>query len=1026
MYFSVRITKGEKEKSKPMVDSVEIRLDQLTEAIKGLYAKSSMSQGEIYNALTSLSQRYENLNNVTSEKIATTLVNEFRKTIEVKYGQTNQLIKTLEDSVRNLMNAQNSQNPKMAAEISRLLNDTSVTFSKLSAQDVTLQKIFNNIELQKNNDTSLQIAKLTENFANFSHGFENITITLNKNFADFLSQIKQNSSREQYLSIKSDLDTITGNVNSVISAIAIIDSKYKDLTGLIDAIQHRENIFNDALQNVQNLNVAMQTIQDNIKTIDPKIELQALSAEVKNQLESVKYEIQKVVNTASDDSGVKTEVFNLNTSVNAIGNNVQSLTGSVISSKEEVQNLTETVKGLGNELKNVHGLINDEILYKSHNHRQDFERYLNAAKEEIKNLIMGLTNFKKDLSAINSGNIKILQEPIERALAELKDQDIGKNIKELSDNLRDTVFEIQSSIQNMQTSLNDINSVSSMQILTQISENIPTIADRLEIFRTHVVTENSNNLSQVRSSFNDTIATLQSNLKDAVDKIQDDTKTINIETLDTLKVDLQKLSDHLIDNVESLNERIQKEFVNFKTDFQDFSLKQIDNLDKVTDKVTNLEVGLENFTQDAVEKINDAINSNNAHTQDILDGIRGDILEGISNIGKNNKTSISSFEAKVDKLLDSYIGADLDNIVEKKSLRETVVDIETKIDRTNLQQIHNAKELLEEIQTSTSNLSMKISNIEESKNIASILNAISKISEKIQDLEEGSSELKEYFNSTKEDIDQKLKDNIQKISILVEKPKDTSLLDTQNSNIDELSAKVQEYLSNFEFLKANISQEIKENLEGEFSKIENSIRKIRTNEENSNYSYTLEDIESDLAKIKLAIEKHSANNDELRSVFEKVVELRAMSIENIKVNRDVETEIGNLTGWFKDVSIKIDDVAERIDELEQKGFEDIKTRLVQSEKSKRDVLEFNGKIENALKLLIKNSQNQDVRIAELNKKVELLSQAQTESFNPNQFIDIFYENMTQTKMLSNRVEIIENKMTSIQTVLEKLIGYIEQ
>ena len=41
-----------------MVDSIEIRLDQLTQAIKGLYAKSSMSQGEIYNALTSLSHRY--------------------------------------------------------------------------------------------------------------------------------------------------------------------------------------------------------------------------------------------------------------------------------------------------------------------------------------------------------------------------------------------------------------------------------------------------------------------------------------------------------------------------------------------------------------------------------------------------------------------------------------------------------------------------------------------------------------------------------------------------------------------------------------------------------------------------------------------------------------------------------------------------------------------------------------------------------------------------------------------------------
>ena len=164
----------------------------------------------------------------------------------------------------------------------------------------------------------------------------------------------------------------------------------------------------------------------------------------------------------------------------------------------------------------------------------------------------------------------------------------------------------------------------------------------------------------------------------------------------------------------------------------------------------------------------------------------------------------------------------------------------------------------------------------------------------------------------------------------------------------------------------------------------------------------------------------------MRNIFEKVVELRTVGLENVKINRDIETEIGNLSGWFKDIAVKVDDVAERIDALEQEGFEDIKTRLVQSEKSKRDVMEFNGKIENALKMLIKNAQNKDIKIAELNKKIELLSQTQNENFNPSQFIDIFYENMTQTKMLSNRVEIIENKMSSIQTVLEKLISYIEQ
>ena len=1008
-----------------MVDSIEIRLDQLTQAIKGLYAKSSMSQGEIYNALTSLSQRYENLTTVSSEKIAATLVNEFRKTIDLKYGQTNQFIKELENSLKALMQTQQAQNPKIASEVSRLLNDTANMYSKLNSQDLALQKIFNAIELQKNNNQSEEITKLSENFINFSNGFDNITNTLNKNFADFLNQIKQGTSKEDFSLIQSELNTISGNVNSVISAISIIDTKYRDLTGLIGTIQNRENIFNDALREVRALTSTITNLKNDINSLDSKQQLQALNAELKNQIETVKYEIQKIINTAGD-AGVKTEVYNLTGNVATVSNNIQNLSNNITNTKDEIKTLSQTVQNLGSELKDVHGLINDEILYKSHQHQAEFERYLNQSKEDIKTLLIGLASFKKDLNAINEGNIKILQEPIEKAMNELKNQDLGRNIKDLADNLRDITLEIQSSIQNMQTSLNDMGSVSSMQILTQISEAIPTISDKLEIFRTHVVTENSANLSQIKTSCLDIISTVQENLKTAADKIHEDVKTINIETIDTLKVDLQRLSDHLIDSVESVNDKIQKEFVNNRVDFQEFSIKQQDNADKIANKLASLEVGLENFSQDTIDKINDTINATSAQSCDILNEIKSDILEGISAIDKSNKGSIQQFELKIDKLLDNYIGADLDNIIEKKSLRETVVDIETKIDRTNLQQIHNAKELLEEIQSSTSNLSMKIANMEESKNVASILSAISKISEKIQAIEEFNIELSDEFKETKEQIEQKLKDNVQKISALLDKPQDNSEIDKQNNNIDNLSNKVQEYLSNFEFLKSNISQEIKENLASEFSKLENAVKRIRTNEDNSNYSYTLEDVESDLAKIRLTIEKNTANNEEFKNIFEKIIELRTVGLEGVKINRDVEAELGHLSGWFKDAVVKIDDLAERFDDMKNIGFEDIKTRLLQSEKSKSNVLEFSAKIENALKHIIKNSQIQDAKIMELTKKVELLVQAQNDNFNPAQFIDIFYENMTQTKMLSNRVEIIEDKINSIQSAVEKLISYVEQ
>lgn len=1008
-----------------MVDNVEIRLDQLTEAIKGLYAKSSTSQGEIYNVLTSLSQRYENLTNVSGEKIATTLVTEFRKTIDLKYNQTNQYIKDLENALRSFITTHSAQNPKMSAEVTKVLNDVSATYSKLNSLDLALQKIYSVVEQNKNSDTSAEITRLSENFLAFSRGFENITNTLNKNFADFLSQVKSHSSKEEFNAVKDELDTINGNVNSVISAISIIDNKYKDLGNLVNVVQNRENLFNDALKEVRSLTNMMAAVNDSVNLLNPKQDLLAFSEEIKNQFETIKYEIQKIVNTAGD-AGVKTEVYNLNSNINTVSNNLQNLSTSVMNTKDEVKTLSGTIQNLGGELKDVHNLINDEILYKSHQHQAEYEKYLASAKEDMKVLLAGLTQFKKDLTAINEGNIQILQEPIVKAMDELKNQDLGKNIKELSDNLRDVTFEIQSSIQNMQSNLNDLNGVSSMQILTQISEAIPTVADKLEIFRTHVVAENSANLGEIKTTFSEVVASVKDTLATSVAKIQDDTKTINIETLDTLKLDLQRLSDHLADSVESVSDRVQKEFINFKVDFQEFSIKQNDNAEKIADKLSSLEVELENFSNDTIDKLNDTLNANNAHAQDVLNEIKSDILEGIVNIDKSNKTSLSQFELKVDKLLDSYIGADLDNIVEKKSLRETVVDIENKIDRTNLQQIHNAKELLEEIQSSASNLSMKIATIEESKSMAQVMGAISKISERIQAIEEENSELSDDFVSIREHIEQKLKDNVQKISALIDKPADTSFLDKQNTNIDNLSAKVQEYLSNFEYLKGNISQEIKENLASEFAKIEKSINRIRTLEENSSYTYTLEDVESDLAKIRVSIEKNAQNNDDFKSLFEKVIELRTVGLEGVKINRDVEAEIGHLSGWFRDTVEKINDLSERVEDIQKNSFEDIRLHLIQSEKSKNATQEFNLKVENALKYLIKTGKEKDLKINDLSRKVELLTQAQSERFNPAQFIDIFYENVSQTKMLSNRVEIIEDKINSIQNAVDKLLGYVEQ
>ncbi len=1044
-----------------MADNIEIRLDQLTEAIKGLYAKSSMSQGEIYNALTGLSQRYENLSSISGEKIATTLVNEFRKTLELKYVQTNQYIKDLENALKSFVASYSSQNPSLVNDVTKILSDVSTISSKVNSQDLAVQKIFSTLEVQKNNNPTLEMAKLSENFLNFSRNFENITITLNKNFADFLDQLRQNSTKDETLSLQNEVINLTSNVNSIINSINSIDSKCKDLSGLLDLMKNNENIFSQALNEVKNLSNVTLEISQKINLLDNKQSLEIAANEVKSKIDDVKYEIQKIVNSV-DSTELKTQIAslssrvntvadninvvstNVNTTsdfINSVSSNVVTLSGDVISTKEELKNVLGALQGLGNEVNGVRNLLNDEILYKARKNEINYEKYLNSSKEDVKTLLSAMARFRTEIDAINKGNIQILQDPINKALADLKNQDFGKDLKELSDNLRDCTTDIQSSIQNMQTNLSDLNSISSMQLLTKITEEIPNVSQKLEDFKDKVVQENSLHLDDAKVAFNETIQILRNSLNEATSKIENETRTINSEITDNLKVDLQKLSDHLTDSLETINEKLKKEFYDFKGDVQSLTIKQEDNLDKILEKISTLDSGIENSSTETVIKLADSFESVNAKVQDTLSEIKGDILDGVNNIDKSNKTTLSQFEQKLEKLVSNCIGADFDNIQNKKSLKEIVNDIETKIDRTNLQQIHNAKELLEEIQTSTSNLTTKMSELDESRNTASLMNALAKINEKINDLEDSKDEIFEEFQTTKEEITQKLKDNIQKISSLVEKSKEMPVFENSSkADIDELSQKVSEYLSNFEYLKSNISQEIKENLANEFEnfetkfadlsrefvKIDSTIKKIKSNEENSSYSYCLEDVESDLAKVRVAIEKTLHYSDDLKLLYEKVIELRTVGLENVKINRDVETELGNISGWLRDTNSKIDDLAQNIEDVQKNSLQDIRSQLIQSERSKQGAGEFYNKIENVLKHIVKSGQNADLKIADLQKKLELMIQNQTETFNPSQFIDIFYENMTQTKILSNRVEIIEDKINSIQNAVEKLISYVEQ
>ena len=170
----------------------------------------------------------------------------------------------------------------------------------------------------------------------------------------------------------------------------------------------------------------------------------------------------------------------------------------------------------------------------------------------------------------------------------------------------------------------------------------------------------------------------------------------------------------------------------------------------------------------------------------------------------------------------------------------------------------------------------------------------------------------------------------------------------------------------------------------------------------SDGSYSMSDLEADLAKLRFSLEKS---------------------------NKNIGADFQNIGGWLKNTNSRLDGLARLIDTLSKKventeksGIEEIKAKLIQNERN----MSAPQKVEEILANVQKKYKIQEMRLEELDEKITQILQKQSEGFDVKSFIDLFYDNTTQTKSLTSRVDAIENKLNSISKNIEKIISYIDE
>lgn len=1171
-----------------MADNLEIRVEQLTDAIRGLYNKPSLTPAEINNAFNTMLQKFENQTSLTSEKMVQIISNEIKRTAEERYGSIQEMLFGFEDAVKTA--TAQIANPKFDMQMSKIATDLNSVYTKMNNQELQLQKFSQNIDALRTSGTAAEMVKLSNEFAAFSRGFDNITATLNKNFAEFLTQVQSFSQKEELNQIRYQLEEIIKNSQIITAAGDRIDafstrlhnlSTKEDTNYINEKVTILTSFLSDLktyiekndLDNKEQFRLTITNIESKLNILNIGT-LEEIKADIKNLFMEVRdtatyskdeiitkfADIVDIINKSYEEVGEKlnVETSNINNNLAQLAGEVQKvyitvsdgITGRTEEIKMQLHNLNEDYQNLKNVLVNMSSNTNiDEVaksiiksnaetLELSHDfiqsqlgkiedaiktQEENEKQHLINAVELLKTELSGLSDRIKSIEDSNS--MKTFEEPLNKISKCVETLQSADSVKQLSTIMSSVANEVNSSISSLRENFEKAQDGTSVQVLQQLNASVPKIADKLEIFRNHVVSENSANITELKQHFAQIVETITSRVEQITSR--------NFGG-DSVKVDLQNMSNHIMETIENINYNIEKEFNDHKTNIDELLARISDYEDKFKDKLNSMESTFETLTQEGTDRINDAINLNQLQTHETLNSMKEDLLAGIMGINKNSKTNFELLDGKLERLIVNSAPKTTVTSLNEPSQQEILTEIENKVERCNLQQIHNGKELLSEIQNLNSELSFKLENLSLNSNNELPPSLIRGIDDKVQSLLESNIDKEEYTNNMKAHVDLRMKEVIQKIAKIVSvfKPDADKEEDAQNV---AASVKLDQLLSQLTYLKDNIFAEIREGFDkldkkeeiiADISKnvgevISNTVY-IKNNSANEfrgvldeklenlkNVEFLIEDLKNaiqsnqvstlerintfneDLVTTRMVVNERFETLNTIKGTLKEEVEtlinqasehIVSTIIDNFKdglsgegqisklsdsvkgrlddiVNRieqkadssysmaDIEADLAkirlsfekssksigadfqNMGGWIRNTNARLENlskamdvVSKKIEHTEKLGLEGITSKLIQSEKD----YGAPQRVEEALAGVQKKYKIQEMRLEELDEKISLILQKQSEGFDVKSFIDLFYDNTSQTKSLASRVESIENKLNSISKNIERIISYIDE
>lgn len=952
------------------------------------------------------------------DEFSTDVVNELRSSFsDIKTGFSSDIASNISDLKLHLGDVVESLRNYVSE-----LNDNSETSKKVVDEKISKKLLAMETAIENCSDVyEDKMATLQVKLAEFAQNVQNTSSEVNEKISssiEELGDIKQEivSVQEALGEVKSSADEKTEKF------LMLLDENVKEILTAI------ENLEKSTLKDINS------SINENIDLIENKF------STVLDVLEKFNSETGLAGSIEEKFSALKQEIGLVNTDI----------TGTIQSSRDEILQNFEDIKKSFDDFSDYdfNKLMADlKILLETSfmNFSVDVNGELASSSEAIMRLEQAYKDIFNKITLIEDCVSEKLQNDIE--LLNITIETNSKNLQCLfEEKLDEYIGDMKSQIANMLEDTRVVDAISNTK--AEINVKLDVVLDKQDNIEKNITETISNNAEDVSNKIYGNIFSLGEELKNHIKSTCDEVveKTVDQTVKQTVEQTVEKCdTSKCEENIDILNQKVDALVLSTDKDEIINSINEFGESAEQANNVLNEKIDILVSSTDKDEILNslDELGAKTEQANDVLNQ-KIDALV-ISTDNEEILHSLEEIEAKADKTgsdltetLESLI-ARVDIIASDDSLKSDLENITEKLDdfEENTEYFKNALDTLSnkvDIIAADNSLDILYDKFDEfsetEDKVAEMLTALHQkvdviamddndfdIEEEIDDIKELIFEQRKYFEVASDEkanaIDKYLKDVLLKLdNVDLEKNSEDikeTIMNALVSLVDQIS-----FVEETEEIKDFVEEKTDAIKQG-LIEVQNQLRQLASPDDDFGYSYTLQDVESDIAKLRVAITHLSGNDFEnLSGDIKKIVN----SVEGLETTLTQEQIIG-LKGNIEKLNEDILSISSRTNKILLTSDE--------SNKALNDGLNNFGNLVEKLEDRLEYLDNTEAT-ERLERKIESIQSMAVESANADkvfhqvmmylgEWIDTTTENISSITEKTSEINLIKE---NVNDVIEKV------